>query len=80
MVVVGATDAVGTVVQRHSQIGSVFSHPVVLDPLPLPDVRKLLDRRYQALQLDPNGHGGRPSRMPWWNSYMAFSVETCGAC
>ena len=60
LVVVGTTDAVGTVVQRHTRIRSVFSHPVVLDPLPLPDVRKLLDRRYQALQLDPT----RPWRAP----------------
>ncbi len=60
LIVVGATDVVGTVVQRHTQIRSVFSQPVAMDPLPLPNVRKLLDRRYQALQLDPT----RPWRAP----------------
>lgn len=54
LIVVGATDAVRTVVQRHTQVRSVFSNLVVLDPLALPDVYKLLEHRYQALQLDPN--------------------------
>lgn len=35
LIVVGATDAVATVVQRHRQIRSVFRPPVVLDPLAL---------------------------------------------
>ena len=53
LIVVGTTDAVRTVVQRHTQIRSVFSDPVVLDPLALPDVRTLLNNRYRTLQLDP---------------------------
>ena len=54
VIVVGTTDAVRTVVQHHTQVRSVFSNPVVLDPLPLPEVHQLLDHRYRALQLDPD--------------------------
>jgi hypothetical protein len=54
LVVVGTTDAVRTVVQTHTQVRSVFSDPVVLEPLELSTVRKLLENRYQALRLDPS--------------------------
>ncbi|MFO7628569.1 MAG: ATP-binding protein [Prochlorococcaceae cyanobacterium] len=54
LIVVGTTDAVRTVVQSHTQIRSVFSNPVVLEPLALRDVEQLLANRYEALQLDPS--------------------------
>ena len=38
---VGTTDAVRTVVQSHTQIRSVFSNPLVLEPLGLGDVEQL---------------------------------------
>lgn len=39
---------------------SVFSNPLVLEPLALEDVEQLLANRYEALQLDP----ARPWRSP----------------
>ena len=54
LIVVGTTDAVRTVVQSHTQIRSVFSNPLVLEPLALRDVEQLLANRYEALQLDPS--------------------------
>ena len=42
-----------TVVQSHTQIRSVFSNPLILEPLDLDDVKQLLANRYAALQLDP---------------------------
>jgi hypothetical protein len=60
LIVVGTTDAVRTVVQSHTQIRSVFSNPLVLEPLALSDVEQLLANRYGALQLDP----ARPWRSP----------------
>lgn len=39
---VGSTDAVRTVVQSHNQVRSVFSEPVVLDPLEPTEVYQLL--------------------------------------
>jgi hypothetical protein len=52
LIVVGTTDAVRTVVQTHTQVRSVFSNPLVLEPLGLGDVEQLLANRYEALQLD----------------------------
>ncbi|MFM7229589.1 MAG: AAA family ATPase [Cyanobacteriota bacterium] len=60
LIVVGTTDAVRTVVQSHTQIRSVFSNPMVLEPLALGEVERLLANRYEALQLDP----ARPWRSP----------------
>jgi hypothetical protein len=60
LIVVGTTDAVRTVVQSHTQIRSVFSNPLLLEPLALEDVEQLLANRYEALQLDP----ARPWRSP----------------
>ena len=60
LIVVGTIDAVRTVVQSHTQIRSVFSNPLVLEPLALTDVEQLLVNRYEALQLDPV----RPWRPP----------------
>lgn len=60
IVVVGTTDAVRTVVQSHTQIRSVFSNPLILEPLDLDDVKQLLANRYAALQLDP----AKPWRPP----------------
>jgi len=54
LIVVGTTDAVRTVVQSHTQVRSVFSDPVVLDPLEPTEVHQLLQARYHALQLDPS--------------------------
>jgi hypothetical protein len=48
------------VVQSHTQIRSVFSNPLVLEPLELGDVEQLLANRYGALQLDE----ARPWRYP----------------
>lgn len=53
LIVVGTNDAVRTVVQSHTQIRSVFSNPLILEPLDLDDVKQLLANRYEALQLDP---------------------------
>ena len=39
--------------QSQTQIRSVFSDPLVLEPLELGDVEQLLANRYEALQLDP---------------------------
>ena len=52
VIVVGATDAVRTVVNHHPQIRSVFSNPMVLKELTLSNVYELLNNRYQALQID----------------------------
>jgi DNA-binding transcriptional ArsR family regulator len=60
LIVVGTTDAVRTVVQSHTQIRSVFSNPLVLEPLELDEVKQLLAHRYEALQLD----AARPWRPP----------------
>jgi hypothetical protein len=54
LIVVGSTDAVRTVVQSHTQVRSVFSDPVVLDPLEPSEVHQLLQARYHSLQLDPS--------------------------
>ena len=54
VIVVGSTDAVRTVVQSHTQVRSVFSDPVVLDPLEPSEVHQLLQARYHSLQLDPS--------------------------
>ncbi len=53
LIVVGTTDAVRTVLQSHTQVRSVFSDPIVLEPLPLGQVQLLLEHRYDALRLDP---------------------------
>lgn len=60
VIVVGATDAVRTVVNRHPQIRSVFSNPIILKELTLSNVYELLNNRYQALQIDAN----KPFRNP----------------
>ncbi|MXZ82213.1 MAG: ATP-binding protein [Synechococcus sp. SB0666_bin_14] len=60
VIVVGATDVVRTVVNRHPQIRSVFSNPMVLKELTLSNVYELLNNRYQALQIDAN----QPFRNP----------------
>ena len=60
VIVVGATDAVRTVVNRHPQIRSVFSNTMMLKELTLPTVYALLDNRYKALRIDP----GKPFRYP----------------
>jgi hypothetical protein len=65
LIVVGTTDAVRTVVQTHTQIRSVFSNPLVLEPLGLGDVEQLLANRYAALQLDQS----RP-----WHSPVEIAV------
>ncbi len=60
LIVVGTTDAVRTVVQRHPQIRSVFSTPVLLEPMALEEVHELLEARYLSLQLEED----RPVRSP----------------
>ena len=60
LIVVGTTDAVRTVVQSHTQIRSVFSNPLMLQPLELDEVQMLLAHRYEVLQLDQ----AKPWRSP----------------
>lgn len=60
LIVVGTTDAVTTAVLRHPQVRSVFSEPLVLDPLSLLEVEHLLRKRYEALQLDASGSQPAP--------------------
>jgi hypothetical protein len=67
LIVVGTTDAVRTVVQTHTQIRSVFSNPLVLEPLGLADVEQLLANRYEALQLDQS--------RPWHSPVETAVVE-----
>ena len=67
LIVVGTTDAVRTVVQSHTQIRSVFSNPLVLEPLALGDVGQLLANRYEALHLDQS--------RPWHPPVEAAVVE-----
>ena len=66
LVVVGTTDAVRTVVQSHTQVRSVFSDPIVLEPLALEQVQRLLTYRYDALRLDP----ARPGQAPVGNAVI----------
>lgn len=54
LIVVGTTDAVRIVVQSHTQVRSVFSDPVVLDPLEPKEVHQLLEARYRSLRLAPD--------------------------
>jgi hypothetical protein len=60
VIVVGTTDAVRTVVQSHTQVRSVFSDPVVLEPLEPREVHQLLEARYRSLRLEP----GLPVQAP----------------
>ena len=52
-IVVGTTDAVVSVVNTYPQIRSVFSTPLLLDPMPVRDVHELLKARYEHERLDP---------------------------
>ena len=67
LIVVGTTDAVRTVVQTHTQVRSVFSNPLVLEPLGLADVEQLLANRYEALQLDQS--------RPWYSPVETAVVQ-----
>ena len=67
LIVVGTTDAVRTVVQTHTQVRSVFSNPLVLEPLGLADVEQLLANRYAALQLNQS--------RPWHSPVETAVVE-----
>jgi hypothetical protein len=67
LIVVGTTDAVRTVVQTHTQVRSLFSNPLVLEPLGLADVEQLLANRYEALQLDQS--------RPWHSPVETAVVE-----
>lgn len=59
-VVVGTGAALSSVVDAHAQLRSVFSLTLALEPLKPAELLRLLDRRYQALALDPR----RPARPP----------------
>ena len=52
LLLVGTTDAVMTVTGTHAQVRSVFTTPIVLEPLPIADVEALLAARYGHLRLD----------------------------
>lgn len=51
-VVVGTTDAVVSVVNSYPQVRSVFSTPLLLEPMPVHDVHQLLEARYAYERLD----------------------------
>ena len=53
-IVVGTTDAVSSVVNSYPQIRSVFSAPLLLEPMPLRDVHGLLEARYDNERLAKN--------------------------
>jgi hypothetical protein len=55
LIVVGTTDSVRTVVQSHTQVRSVFSDPVVLDPLEQNEVHQLVQAPVQSAP--PCGNG-----------------------
>jgi len=71
LIVVGTTDAVRTVAQSHTQIRSVFSNPLMLQPLELDEVQMLLAHRYEVLQLDQ----ARPWRSSVENSVVQRLYE-----
>ena len=58
--VVGTSSALRAVVDTHSQLRSVFSLTLALDPLKPSELTRLLDRRYAALAAD----SGKPARPP----------------
>ena len=58
-------------VQSHSQIRSVFSNPLMLQPLELDEVQTLLAHRYEVLRLDQ----ARPWRSPVENSVVQRLYE-----
>lgn len=60
LVVVGTTDAIMTVVNRHPQVRSVFSPPLVLEWLRVPEVQELLALRYRHLSLSADRPGVAP--------------------
>ena len=53
LIIVGTTSAILSTVNRYTQIKSVFSPPMILEELTLPDVYELLNKRYEALQNEP---------------------------
>jgi hypothetical protein len=60
LILVGAGDAVHTVVNRFAQVRSIFSAPLLLGALTLPEVRTLLDRRYHHLAIAPRKRAHPP--------------------
>lgn len=60
LIVVGTTDAILTVVNRHAQVRSVFSPPLVLDWLMPAEVEELLALRYRHLSLASDKPGIAP--------------------
>lgn len=61
--VVGTSSALRAVVDTHSQLRSVFSLTLALDPLKSSELTRLLDRRYNALAADPD-KSARPPIAP----------------
>ncbi len=59
-VLVGTADAMLTVLGTHKQVHSVFTSPLVLEPLSLDELHALLDARYQDRRADP----ARAARSP----------------
>lgn len=51
--VVGTSGALSSVVDSHAQLRSVFSLTLALEPLKPAELLRLLERRYNALALDP---------------------------
>lgn len=52
ILLVGTTAAVFRATGTHTQVRSVFSTPLTLQPLPIHDVQQLLTERYKYLALD----------------------------
>jgi hypothetical protein len=60
VILVGAGEVVHRVVGRYAQVRSIFSAPLTLGPLGLPELRALLDRRYAHLAHSPRKRAHAP--------------------
>ena len=60
LILVGTTDAIITMVNRYAQVRSVFSSPLVLEWLTVPEVEELLALRYRHLSMDADRRGAAP--------------------
>jgi hypothetical protein len=60
VILVGAGEVVHRVVGRYPQVRSIFSAPLTLGPLGLPQLRALLDRRYAHLAHSPKKRAHAP--------------------
>lgn len=54
VILVGTTDAVADVVNTHVQVRNVFRTPLIVEPLTLPEIRALLQARYERWRYQPD--------------------------